>query len=805
MSMVAAWAVFPALIVALATGCGLLLEAVAGRRMPGPLVPVAGLALIIVVGQLATTTDATAELATPLVVALAATGALVGLPGRRRRPDPWTLAAAVGAFAVFGAPVLLSGEATFSGYIKLDDTATWLAITDRVMEHGRSLDGLAPSSYEATLDFNLGNGYPIGAFLPLGVGAALSGEDPAWVFQPYVAVLGGMLALALSAIAAPFVASPRMRAAVAFVAAQPALLVGYSQWGGVKEVAAAALLPLVAGLVVQVAQRPVVAGSLRLGAIRMLIPLAVASAALVAVLSIGGMAWLAPLLLPVAVVLVRRIGPRTTLRWAGGFVAIALVLAVPALALGGVVAPWARPLTSEGSFGNLLGPLSPLQVVGIWPSGDFRLDPELDPLTGVLIALTIGAAIGGLALGVRARAWTLLTYAVGGLAACMGIVAFGSPWVDGKALAIASPCVLLLAAAGAAAAGRSSQTEDPRQIRSRICRLVLIAIATGVVWSNLLAYREVTLAPRSQLVELERIGERIAGQGPTLMTEYQPYGVRHFLREADPEGVSELRRRRIPLRDGSIVRTGRYADTDELEPGAVLAYRTLVLRRSPVQSRPPGPYRPVFRGEHYDVWQRRGPATGAVLAHLGLGSGVDPLAAPRCAAVRRVARRAGPGGRIAAATRPAPTVVPLTRTARPDGWGRAGDGRNRVLPRGGGAIEARASVQATDRYDVWLGGSVRSRLDLSVDGRLASSVHHQLNNSGQYMWLGRTRLSRGTRDLDLRLADPDQRPGSGGQPLALGPLALSRAEAPDSRIVRIEPGRARRLCDGRWDWIEAVS
>jgi hypothetical protein len=213
----------------------------------------------------------------------------------------------------------------------------------------------------------------------------------------------------------------------------------------------------------------------------------------------------------------------------------------------------------------------------------------------------------------------------------------------------------------------------------------------------------------------------------------------------------------------------------------------------------------VFRGEHYDVWQRRAPATGAVLAHLGLGSGVDPLAAPRCAAVRRVARRAGPGGRIAAATRPAPTVVPLTRTARPDGWGRAGDGHNRVLPRGGGVIDARASVQATDRYDVWLGGSVRSRLDLSVDGRLASSVRHQLNNSGQYMWLGRTRLSRGTHDLGLRLADPDQRPGSGGQPLALGPLALSRAEAPDSRIVRIEPGRARRLCDRRWDWIEAVS
>jgi hypothetical protein len=794
--MIAAWVVFPLILVALATGCGLLLEASAGRRIPGPLVPVAGLALIIVVGQLATASDATAELTTPLVVALAVAGALLGTRSRFRRPEPWTIAAAVGAFAVFGAPVLLSGEPTFAGYIKLDDTATWLAITDRVMEHGRSLDGLAPSSYEATLDFNLGNGYPIGGFLPLGVGAALGGQDAAWVLQPYVAVLGAMLALGLSAIAAPFVASVRMRAAVAFVAAQPALLVGYSLWGGVKEVAAAALLPLVAGLAVRVAQEPA-ASSSRVAAIRALIPLAVAAAAVVAVLSVGGVAWLAPLLLPVAVVLVRWMGPHTTLRWVGGFVGIAVILALPALALGGVVPPWARPLTSEGSFGNLLGPVSPLQIAGIWPSGDFRLDPEFDLLTSALIAVTVGAAIGGVALAARARSWALVVYTLGTLAACALIGVFGSPWVDGKALAIASPCVLLAATAGAAvAASRGNRVAGS---------VVLVAIGGAVVWSNVLAYREVTLAPHSQLAELEAIGKRISGQGPTLMTEYQPYGVRHFLRDADPEGASELRRRRIPLRDGTIVRTGRYADTDELEPGAVLAYRTLVLRRSPVQSRPPGPYRLVLRGQHYDVWQRRAPATKAVLEHLGLGTGVDPLAPPRCAAVRRVARRAGPGSRIAAATRPEPTVVPLTRAARPDGWGRAGDGRNRVLPRGGGAIEARVVAPVAGRYEVWVGGSVRSRLELSVDGRRVSAVRHQLNNSGQYMWLGRTRLTRGAHDVGLRLAEPDVHPGSGGQPLALGPLALSRAEAPDARVVHVQRRHAQRLCGRRWDWIEAVS
>jgi len=798
--MIAAWVVFPLLLVGLATGCGLLLERAAGRRIGGALVPVAGLALSIVVGQLATASDATAELTTPLVVALAAAGGVLAMPLRGRRPEPWAVAAAAAVFAAFGAPVLLSGEATFTGYIKLDDTATWLAMTDHVLEHGRSTAGLPPSSYEATLELNLGNGYPIGAFLPLGIGAAVAGQDPAWVFQPYLAVLAALLALGLFAVAGPLVASQPLRAAVVFVAAQPALLFGYSLWGGVKELAAAALLPLIAGLAVRVvAREPASHGgatpSLLAGA-RALIPLAVAAAALIAVVSIGGAVWLAPLLLPAAVGVARWVGPGTALRWAGAFVGIALALIVPALALGGVVPPWARPLTNDESLGNLLGPVSSLQIAGVWPSGDFRLGPELEWLTAILIAVAIGAAIGGAALAVRARAWSLLAYAGGTLAACTLVVAVGSPWVDAKALAIASPCVLVLAGAGAAVAARRGH--------GLAGAAILVALAAGVLWSNALAYREVTLAPRGQLAELAGIGERIASEGPTLMTEYQPYGVRHFLRDAAPEGVSELRRRRIPLREGGIVRTGRYADTDELEPGAVLPYRTLVLRRSPVQSRPPAPYRPLLKGQHYEVWQRSGPAPGAVLKHKGLGGGTEPTAIPRCTAVRRLARRAGPDGRLAAAARPPARVVPLTRTRRPAGWGRAGDGRNRLLPRGSGTIRARISVPAADRYDVWLGGSVRSSLELTIDGSRVGSVRHQLNNSGQYIRLGRARLSRGSHEVSLRLAEPDLHPGSGGQPLALGPLALSRAEAPDARIVHFDSRQARRLCGRRWDWIEAL-
>ena len=86
------------------------------------------------------------------MTALAVAGVVLSPPWRRGRVEPWTAAAAAAVFAFYAAPVVLSGAATFTGYVKLDDTATWLALTDRVMEHGRDLTGLAPSSYEAALE-----------------------------------------------------------------------------------------------------------------------------------------------------------------------------------------------------------------------------------------------------------------------------------------------------------------------------------------------------------------------------------------------------------------------------------------------------------------------------------------------------------------------------------------------------------------------------------------------------------------------------------------------------------------------------
>lgn len=756
--MVSSWFLFPAVLTVLAVGCGLLVDRLAGGRLSRALIPIVGLAGLIVAGQLATL--AAAELTSPLAVALAVAGFVAGRE-RIARGSPWPLAAAVAVFAIFAAPIVLSGEATFAGYIRLDDTATWMALTDRVMEHGRSLDGLAPSTYEATLDFNLADGYPIGVFLPLGIGAKLIGTDVAWLVDPYMAWLAALLALALWRLGRPLVAAPWLRAVAAAIAAQSALLFGYYLWGGIKEVAAAALVAGAAAAIAELVESRF--------ATRALVPVAVIAAGLIGVLSLGGVIWIAPALAAAAVLAARSLPAPAVAGKAGLLVVFVVVLSVP-VAASGLLPPTSSPLTDGGARGNLVGALEPAQVVGIWPAGDFRFDPDAELAAAMLIAATLLLAAGALALAWRRRAWAPLLYVGGTLVAAGAIWAVGSPWVEGKAMATASPAIPFAGAlAGALAIGSG---------RRWLGGVAIAMLAVGVVWSNALAYRDANLAPRDQLAELERIGETIAGEGPTLMTEYQPYGARHFLREGDPESASELRRRLVPLASGGTLAKGEAADTDEIDPAALYLYRTLVLRRSPAQSRPPAPYGLAWRGAYYEVWQRpEGPAPEH--PRLALGGEVQPVGRPSCAELRAFAAGGSRGEEMVAASRPPVLAVPLARTSYPGAW-RVPGSPSHPVPNGSGTIVARVAIEDAGDYEVWLGGSVRPGVELRVDGRASGEVRHQLENLGQYVRLGEATLAAGEHTVEVRFGDADLHPGSGGAAAPVGPLVLSAADAADA-------------------------
>ncbi len=184
------------------------------------------------------------ELAVPLVVALA--------DGRdRRQPAPAQCArgSTAGRQPGRGDDLRRVRRArprrpvtpTFAGYVKLDDTATSLGMLDWTLEHGTSVTGLAPSTYEAMLTLWLGDGYP-------------DRQPPAPRPYAHRRRRPGMDVAALPVVprgsprARPVRARRRGRPVadgcgplLAVTAAASALLYGYALWGGVKEIFASAI------------------------------------------------------------------------------------------------------------------------------------------------------------------------------------------------------------------------------------------------------------------------------------------------------------------------------------------------------------------------------------------------------------------------------------------------------------------------------------------------------------------------------------------------------------------------------------
>ena len=457
--------------------------------------------------------------------------------------------------------------------------------------------------------------------------------------------------------------------------------------------------------------------------------------------------------------------------------------------------PASGTLTSGTELGNLLEPLSRLQLAGIWPVGDFRFEPGDLAATYLLIGLLLVAAAFGLAWAWKRRSWELLLYVLGAVGGALVISIEGSPWVGAKALATGSPALLL-----AAMAGGFALFSRGRRVEAAVLGVL---VAGGVVWSNVLAYHEVNLAPRERHAELEQIGAQIEGEGPTLMTEYEPYGVRHFLRKGDPEGASELRRRQVLLRSGRHLEKLETADVDEFADPSLLLYRTLVLRRSPVASRPPSVYTRVRSGRWYDVWQRAPGAERKVLQHMPLGFGALASAPAPCDTVRQLASLARTqGGMLAVARRPAPARAGLSNPPGSE-WKSDPAEQGSVIPNGSAKLGAAVTVPSAGPYDVYVRGSFRGRLQVAVDGRRIASERHLLSHAGQYEPLGTVNLSAGRHSVDVDYDVETLRPGSGGPAPSLGPLFF--APRTGGAVETVPPSRARRLCEQPLDWIEAVS
>src|SRR5437764_12217983 len=162
------------------------------------------------------------------------------------------------------------------------------------MKHGfHTVPAGPPSSTHAVLASYYTTAYPLGAHTALGAVRPLVGQDVAWVFQPYLALLASLTALSVYTLLARAIVTRWLAALGAFLAAQSGLVYAYALEGSIKELATVALIATIVAVGAEYVRGR--------GGVRAVIPLTVVAAAGVGVLNASVLPWLGPVLVAVLV------------------------------------------------------------------------------------------------------------------------------------------------------------------------------------------------------------------------------------------------------------------------------------------------------------------------------------------------------------------------------------------------------------------------------------------------------------------------------------------------------------------------
>jgi hypothetical protein len=526
-----------------------------------------------------------------------------------------TFAASVPFFIAGGVGILGAGLIN-------DDMASHLLIADYVREP----EGFVPSFIRG--------GYPTG---PHAVVVALSeglGADLVSVFSGFtiaLAPLTGLLALGLLGGE-----MGRVRRVVgASLVALSYLGVSFLSSGAFKEPLQALILIAFAVLLAQLvgirtAADPERRDLRRLRPIVRVLPLAVLAAASVFNYSLPGLLWIGAVGLMVVVARLWVVRPRPKLppdwrwRFAPYLIGGLLVVVLATVQEWSRIADFARlealnPDRFGSDLGNLKQAISPLEALGVWPTGDYRTTAADAGPPAIAFYLGAGVAFVALVIGLidsRRRDLWALPAALLAVAVVWTVTAlFSTPYIAAKALAIAAPLVMLIALRGLLSA------RGPLAVA-----LAVALIALGGV-SSLLVLRQAAVGPDDHASELAEVREVVQGEevlflGRDDFIAYELAGsdeitgiVTNFYSVADA-------RPRFQSGEGG----GEKFDIDAVFPKTLDQFRYILETRGGPTSTPPPRFRPVVETENYVLYER----TGDVGRRKTLDEGISPGAVLDC-------------------------------------------------------------------------------------------------------------------------------------------------------------------------------
>jgi hypothetical protein len=579
--------------------CGLGVAALTGQRGWWGAGPAAGLAVLLCVGALASRLPGR-ELLGPLLLGLVIlAAAVVALRGRAAWP-PWTaLATGALAFAVAALPFYVSGRAGLLGVSVNNDTSIHLVWAEALR-----------SDRMAAL-YPLPDGYPLAPHALMAALASATGIAMDHVLNGLLIAAAALTALSALSLLARLPAVARVPgAALVGFAYLPAAYFGQ---GAFKETLMAMFLVAFTALLAEARAAPPARPWLAAG-----VPAGLLVAGAVQVYSYLALGWFVAIV-AVWLVIELALGGRADVRgrvragaaglkWPFVAAGAAVVVALAAQAdrvlsfarLFGLSPAGATGGISAGDVGNLAGPLSPFEGLGLWPAADFRFAPANAFHAGELGAVAVAVLLIAAAAALRRREAPLVA------AACAAFAIFWiadrgqSPYVAAKALALAAPLVMALALGAFPERGRWSEV--------RVARLALVAVfAVFAAYSTSLALRGSAVGSVAQERELAAL-RPLVGKQPTLFLGNDDH-VAWWLRGVElgsPQLTSVRSTIVVPVRPQKTPLANQPFDFDSIDAPTLDRFAFVIVPRSGYASAPPPNFTRVRSGRLYELWARHG-------------------------------------------------------------------------------------------------------------------------------------------------------------------------------------------------------
>ncbi len=185
----------------------------------------------------------------------------------------------------------------------------------------------------------------------------------------------------------------------------------------------------------------------------------------------------------------------------------------------------------DDDLGNLFGDVPPLEMLGIWPSGDFRVEPGGGAVPAPLFYL--GALIGlaalavGLRAAVRARETALPAALAAALVIWLAALLVSTPYATAKALMMIAPPLTLIAARGVLDPRFCSLRSLPAAAAARGRSALAVAFVLAAAGSSALALANAPVGPERYTAGIAKLRAQLTGEPVLLLAPSGQLADRH--------------------------------------------------------------------------------------------------------------------------------------------------------------------------------------------------------------------------------------------------------------------------------------